>query len=287
MITNRFPYFFIVILVAVSMACTFGIPNFSNVDIGSMQTFTLSESPQNTDQVQNVTIAMTIGQFALSGGADSLLEGEVRYNVADWEPQITSGEDSLTVSQGDFEMTSLGFSSDRVVNEWDLKLGNLPMNLTLSASAYDANLDLGGLPLKRLAVQDGAGDTQVHFDSLNPEEMELLAYQTGASNIRFTGLANANFAEMAFEGGAGEYTFDFSGALQRDATVSIDVGLSDVRILVPEGVSARLELEKTLADVAIDGEWTRDGGSYVNPGNGSQLTIMIEMGAGTLQLANE
>ena len=53
-----------------------------------------------------------------------------------------------------------------------------------------------------------------------------------------TGLANANFSTMIFSSGAGDYTLDFSGDLQRDATVTITTGLSNLKLVVPKGVAA-------------------------------------------------
>ena len=64
------------------------------------------------------------------------------------------------------------------------------------------------------------------FPKLNRVEMDSLYYQTGASNVHLSDLANANFASMVFRSGAGNYTLDFSGELQRDAEVKIESGIS-------------------------------------------------------------
>ena len=45
--------------------------------------------------------------------------------------------------------------------------------------------------------------------------MSILRYETGASTVKLNGLANANFGTLIFSGGAGDYTLDFSGDLQR------------------------------------------------------------------------
>ena len=63
--------------------------------------------------------------------------------------------------------------------------------------------------------------------------MNLFRYETGASLVTLTGLANANFSLFEFSGGAGNYTLDFSGELNRDATVSITTGLGNLRIVIP------------------------------------------------------
>lgn len=284
---NPIFYFLFASLAVVSLACSLSVPGFNSLDTGATRTFDLNAPPPDTEAVQDVTLALMAGEIKLSGGADAMLEGQVKYNVEEWQPVITSSGNSLTVSQGNLEASTLELPIGEVVNAWDVKLGDFPMNLVLHAGAFEADLDLSGLPIRRLEIQDGAGSSDMHFNTLNPEVMEQLVYHTGASDISFFGLANANFERMDFNGGAGNYTFDFSGTLQRDATVTIEVGLSDVAILVPAGVPARLELDRALANVNLKGDWTQDGSVYVKPGSGSQLTISVKMGAGSLQLANE
>jgi hypothetical protein len=161
------------------------------------------------------------------------------------------------------------------------------MNLILHASASDASLDLSGLPLQRLDIEDGASNAEIRFDTLNPQQMESLSYKTDASTITLHGLANANFTKMTFEGRAGNYSFDFSGDLQRDATVTIKVGFSDVQILVPPGVFAEVFLDGRPGAISTDGTWLQ-GTNHFQTGQGSfKLTILLQMTAGDLQLANE
>ena len=288
MITQRSLPLALGLFLALSLACSFiSLPGLRKLETGSTETFTLDEPMSGTETVQDVTLQMTFGELTLSGGTTALLEGEVHYNVEEWRPTIIHKDHTLTVSQGETNYTVRGFPSDDVVNVWDVRLGDIPMNLVVKAGAYDAGLDFSGIPLRSLIVQDGASDAEIRFDTLNPEQMRTLAYQTGASEITFLGLANANFTQMSFEGGAGEYTFDFSGDLQQDANVDIQVGLSNVKIVVPAGVSAQLVVEGGLGNIDVDDAWIRTGSHYENKGSGPQLTLVIEMGAGSLGLTNE
>jgi hypothetical protein len=278
----------IAVLTVISLACSFAnLPSFQKLETGSTQTLTLNESHSGTDQVQDVSLSMPVGELTLSGGAETLLEGEIRYNVEEWSPRVTNMGKLLSVSQGETNYTTNGFPGDDVVNVWNIKLGNTPMNLVVEAGVYKAALDLSGIPLQSLTVQNGASNSEIRFDTLNPEEMDSLAYQTGASEITFLGLANANFTQMSFEGGAGDYVFDFSGDLQRDADVNIQVGFSNVKILIPEGIYAQVLVEDGLGNVNIDDAWHRNSSRYVNEGDGPQLTIVLEMGSGSLRLTND
>lgn len=280
-------FLFLAIFVLASLACSLGLPQVSRIQTGSTQTFTLNEPRPSTDAVQNVNLEMGMGEFQLAGGAESLLEGEVRYNVEEWKPNVIKEDNSLTITQGEVDDAIRGLPGDDIINEWTVRLGDIPMNLSLRAGAYDGTLDLSGLRLQRLDIQDGASSSEIRFDTLNPEEMQSLAYSTGASKVTFLGLANANFTQMTFEGGAGEYIFDFSGDLQRDASVNIKVGLSNVQIIVPVDLAAQVSVEGGLGNVSVNGAWTKKSNQYVNTGSGLQLTITIEMGGGSLHLANQ
>jgi hypothetical protein len=160
------------------------------------------------------------------------------------------------------------------------------MDLNINAGAYKGVLDLGGLAIQNLRISDGAADVSLDFSSPNQADMEELRYNTGASQVKLTGLANANFAEMVFKGGAGSYSLDFSGELVRDATVTIDSGFSSVTLIVPEGVDARVIVDSGLANVDIGGNWEKSGNEYTLEGEGPRLTINVNIGAGSLELRN-
>jgi hypothetical protein len=179
------------------------------------------------------------------------------------------------------------FTTDgEVKNVWDLQFGDSPIQLHIAAGAYQGRYELGGLAIEKLTIQDGAADVRLSFDEPNLTEMSLFSYATGASSVKLEGLANANFEEMEFHGGAGDYTLDFSGELQRDAEVSVDAGISSVTILVPEGVNVRLTFDGGLSNVDVHGEWEQNGTRYTQEGDGPMLNIRVKMGAGNLSLDN-
>lgn len=275
-------------LAAASLACSINVnlPEIPRLQTGPTETLTVNEPLPEADTVVDVRLEMAGGELSVSGGAEGLVEGELRYNVADWKPTVTNEAGKLIIEQGDAR-DHLGIPNSDVVNDWNLKLGDAPMNLTVHAGAYEGTLDLGGLPLRRLEITDGASEAKVTFDSLNPEDMDELVYRTGASDVTLTGLANANFETMSFEGGAGDYTLDFSGELQQDATVTVKTGVSSVRIIVPEGMSASIEVDGGLNDVSTEGQWSHSGDTYEVGGEGPTLTIKVDMGIGSLTLVSK
>ena len=101
--------------------------------------------------------------------------------------------------------------------------------LTLEGGASENTLDLGGLPLTNLKMNQGAGKFTVDFSSPNPAAMEELNLDGGAAAFEMRNLAHANVAEMSISGGAASYHFDFGGVLQRNAEATFNVGAASRR----------------------------------------------------------
>jgi hypothetical protein len=124
----------------------------------------------------------------------------------------------------------------------------------------------------------------VNFGAPNPEILQLFSYRTGASTATLRNLANANFQDMTFDGGAGDYTFDLGGQLQHPASLRIRTGLSSVRILAPAGLNVQLATQGGLSSVQTDTGWQANGSTYAHNGTGPLLSISIETGIGSLSL---
>jgi hypothetical protein len=99
-------------------------------------------------------------------------------------------------------------------------------------------------------------------------------------------LANANAASIVFESGVGNYTLDFGGSLQRDSSVSVRSGVSNVTLIIPAGLSATVRISGGLSNVQFPSGWTQSGQTYTQSGSGPLLTIVIDMGAGNLQITS-
>jgi hypothetical protein len=271
----------ILVLALASMACGF------SVDLGQPKA-----GPDVTESIRvagsqegdaDVRLEFGAGHLMLSPGAKDLVEGTIVYNFDDLKPEILERGSVVTIRQGNFESLP---PFDDLKNEWDFALGDSPMDLTIEAGAYEGTLELGGLALKTLTVNDGASDVNLSFSVPNLVEMSEFRYSTGASDVTLEGLANANFNTLVFNAGAGNYTLDFSGDLQRDATVSIDSGFSDIALVIPEGVNAVVTVDGALADVGFGDGWVKNGNTYTQTGEGPTLTIIVNIGAGNINIRN-
>ena len=175
------------------------------------------------------------------------------------------------------------------VPRYDVEFGKeRPFALTIETGASDFDLDLGGIPLSRLVVRQGAGKFELDFPQPNPERMELFDISTGAAGIELENLANANFSEMRLSGGAAGYELDFGGTLSRDAEVSIETGLSGVEVSVPGSTATRVTAETTLGSVDVGDGFSKREGVFLTEaalsGNGPYLRIRAGVRLGSLQL---
>jgi hypothetical protein len=255
---------------------------------------TITPGPTVTDQINvplptdlsktvDLSLAFGAGTLKVHPGENSLVSGTATYNIADFKPTVTTNGSIVRIEQGNWHLKGIPNFSN-IKNEWDLSLGNAPLNLSIEAGAYHAEYQFGGLALTNLTVKDGAADTKLDFSSPNTADMSLLRYETGASNVSLTGLANANFASLEFDCGAGNYTLDFTGTLKRDGSVHIRTGVSNMTLVIPSGVPAQITVEGGLSNVTHDSGWARNGSAYTQNGSGPQLILVIEIGAGNLTI---
>jgi hypothetical protein len=177
----------------------------------------------------------------------------------------------------------------RGVPTFDLALGAAqPYALTIETGASETDIELGGLPLTRLSLRLGAGKGVLRFSAPNPQAMSLLDLDAGAGSLELGQLANANFSAMALDGGAAAFTCDFSGAVQRDASVRLATGLAAVELRVPAATAARIMPESTLGQVeAGDGFVPREGGYWTAAavaGGRPILMIQANVALGSLRL---
>jgi hypothetical protein len=263
-----------------SMACGFSVELPPRVEAGPDVEESITVADPDSDETR-LSLNFGAGELKLSSGAEGLVEGTVLYNVEQLKPQVIENGGDIEIKQGNLDGL---LPSDNMKNRWDLQLGDTPMDLSIDAGAYEGNMELGGLALNSLTVKDGAAHVDLSFSEPNLVEMSRMSYSTGASEVTLTGLANANLSTFEFDGGAGSYTLDFSGELQRDASVNVDSGLSELIIIVPEGVNATVSIEGGLADINARNGWSQSGNTYSHEGSGPALTITVNMGAGSVTL---
>lgn len=283
------------ILVMVATACGVNIKSpVTSIKTGPTQTVDI-QVPMPAQPVTSVELNLEFvaGELKLTPGAAPeaapgaggyLAFGAATFNAVDFEPKVETAGASCTVRQGDLKIEGIPKFQDDFKNQWDLQLANTPMSLNIKAGAYTGNVELGGLSLEKLAISEVGSDVSITFSTPNQIEMSSFTYDTGGSTMVLKGLANANFEQMSFNSGAGDYTLSFDGDLRRDASVAIESGISTVNIIVPKGVNAQVTFDGGLSSVNANGGWQQNGDIYTLSGSGPTITISVKMGVGTLNL---
>jgi hypothetical protein len=279
------------LLALVSMACGIGSNlQVTKIETGPAQSIDI-QVPISADAPGGVELSLEFvaGEMNLAPAAAAdtggyLAQGKAVFNAAELEPVFESSGSSYTLRSGLLEEKGIPISWDDITNEWDLQLADTPMSLTIQAGAYQGNFELGGLSLEKLSIFDGGADFTGRFSEPNHVEMSSFTYNTGASSLDLSGLANANFEQMTFNSGPGDYRLSFDGELQQDASVVIESGVSTVTIVVPQDVNAQITFEGGLTTVNAGSEWAKNGDVYIHSGGGHTLTIQVTMGLGTLNL---
>jgi hypothetical protein len=270
----------ILALTLASLACGF------NIDLPKLPT----PGPEVTDEISvstpdadNVSLRLSFGagKMKLAPGAKELVEGTATYNYDAFKPEVVTEEGNVQVKMSDIKSIP---SFENLKNEWDFKLGDPSMDLTVESGAYDGSFELGGLSLNNLTIKDGAANVELAFSEPNLVEMSTFRYETGASDVKMSGLANANFSILDFSSGAGDYTLDFSGELKRDASIKIGSGLSNIIIVIPEDVNAVVTVDGGASNVSVGSNWGVSGNVYKQKGEGPTLTFVIDIGAGNVTL---
>lgn len=274
----------LIILAITSLACSFTIQP-PQMKAGPETTTTLDEAYPTSTDTTHLTLSMGAGSLNIGEGGKELVEGKITTNIPEWKPEITRSDNLVTISQGK-QQNKVNIPTGDLKNTWDLKLGTeKPIALEVNAGAYKSDLVFGKIPLSELIINDGASQSKITFDNINPQTMDEFTYKTGASQVDLVNLANANFKEMTFESGAGSYSLDFNGDLQRDTSVTIKSGLSNMKIIVPSGTPCTLSLTGGVNNVSLKGTWTVNSNHYrTQAKSGPALTIKVEMGVGNLEL---
>lgn len=281
----RFKIISLVLLSLGTLACGFSIPRPEPVTPGVEITDQITV-PASTSGEKRVRLEFGVGVLKIAGGeSEHLLAGTVTYNIPALKPEISISENEILVKQGKYDFKVVPDPS-RIKNEWDFKLASTPIDLEIVAGAYKAQYEFGSLALTQLMIKDGAANVTLNFSTPNQAEMRLFRYETGASNVVMRGLANANFSSFIFKSGAGTYTLAFDGQVQREGIATIESGLSNVILMIPQGQSAILIVESGLTNINIGPEWQREGNRYIQSGSGPTLTFVIKMGAGNLTVTH-
>lgn len=175
------------------------------------------------------------------------------------------------------------------VPELTLEIGKTrPFALTIEAGASENHIDLGGLPITRLAVSHGAGLSEVTFSAPNPVVMSELKLAVGAGKTEAFKLGNANFQTLAVEGGAASYVIDFQGTAVQNASARIATAMASVEVRIPPELAVEVTSTSLMGQPRADSGFVQRGNAWLSPaaaqGKPIQLRLHSSMVMGQLLL---
>jgi len=207
---------------------------------------------------KHLTVKMDIGAGIIDLGRNhtgDILNAEVEYDPEEIRVDIDyhriKDEGKLYLKS---RSRDKGLDLDEEDNYWFLEFSDkIPISFEIDVGACEADFDFTGLRIDNLDMDLGASSVEVEFRKSNLERIPKIDIDVGASELTITGLGNANFDKLCFDGGVGDFTLDFSGEFEHRAYVDIDIGLGSLTILVPKDAGVQIKSESSfLSSVDID-----------------------------------
>ena len=214
------------------------------------RTVTSSRQVAGESLVQ-VDVEYAAGELRIGPGTrGTLYRSSLRYDADVFRPQTEYANGRLHIGIEGNNVRGRNLKSGSL----DLRLTpDVPLELEIAFGAAEANIDLGGLRVRQVEIATGASSTLVNVSQPNTETCRLLEISAGAAKLDVTNIGNLNAQRVQVEGGVGEMTLDFSGALRNDIEVDIDMGLGSLTLRVPRGVGVRVEKDGLLASFDSQG----------------------------------
>lgn len=177
---------------------------------------------------------------------------------------------------------------DHVNNELNFSLPPaLPMELKLDLGLGDADLNFSRLYLTDVNLNCGLSDVILHFEEPNGVDCDRLNIDTGLGKLRASGLQYLRARDIYIKVGLGSANLDFAGKLDRDVSLTIDVGLGSLELKLPRNANIRATItDNFLSQVDMDelikrqGEWVSPTWSTDRP----TIELDIDVGMGSVDL---
>ncbi len=229
-------------------------------------------------------LEVPFGQVHLSPGGNSIVKGQVVYNLAELKPAYSVKGRTVRIRQ---EWRVLLPIEGR--NRWELALGTAePFGLELKAGASQSEVDLSGVPLTDLDLETGAGEMHVVFNDPNPARLVDGEIQAGAGKLVLEGLLNANIESLKLQAGAGQLKALFTGGpLTASGKVKIEGGVGESILVIDPAAPVRVRASTGLGSTEVaEGLLRRDNGyeteSYA--GATARLDIQVSTGVGAIKV---
>lgn len=238
-----------------------------------------------------VDVTYAVGELHLQPAAvGDLYRMELKYDEEKFAPVREYDADAGVLRLGLRSLhgrTSFGRGRSEEMPSLDVSLTpEVPLTLRIEVGAAEANVELGGLQLRRLAYKTGASESHVRFSRPNPVDCDALTFEVGAAEFSAAGLGNTNCRRMGFHGGVGDVTLDFSGAWRASAEANVKIGIGELKLVLPRDLGVAITLTRFLASFDHDG-FTKRGGVYYSGNYASasyRLSLNVDAAFGGIEV---
>lgn len=220
------------------------------------------------------------------GEPGTLYRIHLRYREEESSPSVRYADGRLEVAMAGRESRTQ-LRRTEPASEMILSLpGAVPTDLNLEFGAVRASLELGGVPLRSLRLATGASETRLAVSRPNPEIIERARFQVGAASFEARDLGNLNARTVEVEAAVGDVRLDFAGRWDRDANISVKMGLGALSLAFPSHVGVRLERRGFLSPLRAVGLEQR-GSAWYSPGYQDaprKVTVEVEAALGSVEV---
>ena len=241
------------------------------------------------EQALDVEIGYGAGELRVEPAQGRMLyQASVRYDANAFEPiaHYSNGRLRLGVDGEHDDLDLPDYEGDET-GRMSVRLGRgVPLDLDVEFGAAKAEIELGGLSVRRLEISTGASETRVLFSEPNPIPLERIGFDIGAASFTARGLGNANARHIALNGGVAEMVLDFSGAWTGNTHLEADFGLGSLTLRVPRNVGVHVNKETLLASFDAP-RMSRDGNDYYSDNWRSasrRLTVDVSAAFGDISI---
>ena len=245
----------------------------------SWRTLTTSHMIEDNDEIR-VFVEYAAGRLKVRAADGNVLyRMNLRYDEEMFEPVSDFSGNRLRLG---VESIGRGFNIGRRKQSGELDLEfarGIPMDMDLEYGAVQADIDLGGLALTDLDLSTGASQSTVDISEPNSVRMSTARFEIGADEFEARHLGNLNAERIEIDAGVGQVTLWFNGRWQRDARVSIDMGLGALELRIPEGLGVRLRKDGFLVSLDSEGMVKRGDAYYSLDWEDAERKVTIDLHA--------
>ncbi len=180
--------------------------------------------------------------------------------------------------------------SDHTTARLELELPtDVKMRIFSRIKAGQVDMQLGGVHIVEFALKTWAGEVDVDFDEPNKSEMRLFEINTKVGESALRNLGNARFVNADIDGGIGEMTIDFRGAMLKGATADVDLDIGETVIILPDNSGTKLSVSKFpfLSQVNMPFRLEKEGRYYYTKNyeqSGQTFDLRLNSGIGELRI---